>query len=534
MTLEPLTEELTRDQLVTALAASRTLNELLEEDIADLERADEAAGWRTLELGLDRTLSREGMRNVVRNCTLMSIASPMIKRGVLVRIGYVWAQGVEISARADGGAEQDVNQVVQDFLDDPMNQLALTGQQAQEDNERTLETEGQVFVACFPDPLTGKVQVRVVPFDEIQDRVSNPQDRADVWFFLRQYTAVIREAGYAGVVRQRRETRRVLHPALGYWPKTRPKVIDGIPVAWDEPILHVAVNRPKHAKWGIPDVYAALPWARAYEGFLTDWRNLMKALARFAWKLTADKGVKAKRAAATLASVIPGDPTPASQVGAAVVNGPGIDIEAIPKTGATIDADSGRPLASLVGAALGLPVTTLLADPGVTGARAVAETLDLPTTLEMNARRRLWTSVFQTLLGYAIDQAVAAPRGPLRGTVVRDDRTDRVQTVLAGDVEKTITVEWPDLDDLDPVKLVEAIVKADSTQKMPPLETLRLLLQALQVKDADEIIESVTDADGNFIDPLAGAGQALVSAFNTIRVKAGQGDPAVPADPDTA
>jgi len=38
---------------------------------------------------------------------------------------------------------------------------------------------------------------------------------------------------------------------------------------WEQPILHVPVNKPDGSKWGVPDAYAALPWAKAYEGFLT-------------------------------------------------------------------------------------------------------------------------------------------------------------------------------------------------------------------------------------------------------------------------
>jgi hypothetical protein len=143
----------------------------------------------------------------------MAIASPLTKRGLQLRIGYVWGQGVSVqgrSAEADGdGAGQDVNTVVQAFWDDPDNQVSLTSSQAQETNERTLGTDSTLCFAFFPGPLTGRVQVRTVPFEEIQDKITNPDDRADVWFFYRQYTTAVIEPGYAGTTRRRSETRRV-------------------------------------------------------------------------------------------------------------------------------------------------------------------------------------------------------------------------------------------------------------------------------------------------------------------------------------
>lgn len=501
------------------LAASEQDNEILEEALSELELAAEDRGWRTAQMDLDREFSREGLTNVIRNCSVMAIASPMIKRGLQLRLGYVWGQGLTVAARAGAGAAQDVNAVVQAFWDDPSNQVALTSPEAQENLERRLGKQGNIIFTFFPDPLTGRVQLRVTPFEEIGDKLANPEDRDETWFFFRTYTATVIEAGYGGGTRRRTETRRVLHPALGYWPASRPKSIDGLPVLWDQPMLHVTVNRPEGGKWGIPDVYAALPWARAYEGFLTDWARLVKALSKFAWRLSGDKSSKVRAAASKLMSAMPrpGDMNPADPtsgpVGQVAAGGPGVGLEAIPKSGATVDSDSGRPLASMVAAALGVSVVDLLADPGVTGARAVAETMDKPVVLEMNGRRRLWGSVLQTILGYVIDQAIRAPRGPLKGTVIRDARTGRETVTLTGNVERSVAIDWPDLTELDTVKLVEAIVAADGTGKMPPVETARLLMAALDVKDVDEVLEEMTDEDGNWIDPLMSAGQAAADRF---------------------
>lgn len=525
MTLEvtepTITErDLSPGELIEALDASENHVELLQESIADLELANEDRGWRRLSFAMEQEFTRAGLNDVARNCRLMAVASPLIKRGLQLRIGYVWGQGVTVEARAGDDAKQDVNAVLQAFWDDESNQASFTSSQAQEENERALGTDGNLVFALFTDPMIGRVQVRSTPFEEIVDKICNPQDRDEPWFYLRQYdTTIVKpflSAGGEWSTRSRPSTIKVLHPALGYRPSRRPKNIDGIPIAWDAPMLHVPVNRLDGWKWGVPDAYTSLPWARAYEGFLTDWARLVKALSKFAWKLTGDKASKVKASAEKLAAIkLPAGVPPlngSSTAGGVATMGPGANLEAIPKSGATIDSESGKPLAAMVASGMGVSVIDLLADPGLTGARAVAETLDKPIILEMGMRQHLWASVIQSISSYVIDQAVKAPRGPLKGSVKRDPFTGREVVVLAGDVERTVEVSFPDINELDPVKLVEAIVAADSTQKLPPPEVAKLLLRALGVKDVDEVVAEMVDEQGNWIDPQLGAAIAAVES----------------------
>jgi hypothetical protein len=76
--------------------------------------------------------------------------------------------------------------------------------------------------------------------------------------------------------------------------------------------------------------------------------------------------------------------------------------------------------------------------------------------------------------------------------------------------DRTVDIDWPEFDSTPVDILVNAIVAADGTMKMPALVTLRLLLQALKVQDIDEVLDDMTDDEGNFKDPEASAGQAAV------------------------
>lgn len=494
--------------LTSRLDEALNNNELLQESMADLELAAEDRGWLRLGAEADVQFTRPGLQAIARNCRVMAIASPTIKRAVNLRIAYIWGGGVTVAGR-----DPDVNEVVQNFWTDDSTEASLTGSQAQEELERALATDGNVFIALFTSPLVGRVQPRSTPFEEIQDIISNPEDRDEPWYYLREYETSVIEPGYGGsTTRTRWERRRALHPALGYYPTVRPQAINGVPIQWDAPMIHISVNRLDGAKFGVGDAYASLVWARAYEEFLTNWAKLMKALSRFAWRVTAQRRGPAQAAATRIAQRTVGTDGGGQQGVGETASMVGATLEAIPKSGATIDANSGKPLAGLVAAGMGIPLTMLLADPGITGARATAETLDGPMAREMGLRRMLWTAAFQRILDYVIDQAVRAPRGPLKGTMSRDDFGRQVVT-LAGDIPRTIDIEWPNLDDIDPASLVSAIVDADGTSKVPPLVTMRLLLQAFGVKDIDELLEDATDENGNWVDPDMQAAQAAADAF---------------------
>lgn len=492
------------DRLEVELSAANSQIEFMSESMADLELALEDRGWLALSIQAAQEFTRAGRRRASGLTRILSIQNPLIKRGIAIRTGYIWGQGVSIQAR-----DEDVNTVVQAFLDD--NVSSFSGSQAKEELERSLATDGNVYLAAFTSPLFGRVQIRSFNPDEVEEIISNPEDRDEPWFYLRQYVTDIVEAGYS-TTRTRRETRRILYPALGFRPLVRPKAIDGVPVMWDAPVLHISVNRVDGWEFGIGDAYAAISWARAYKEFLEDWAKLTKSLSRYAWRVTAStRGRAGKAAIEAQRAARVGRPNESVAGGTAVQSGN--SLEAVPKTGATIDSESGRPLAGMVAAALGVPVTMLLADPGQTGARAVAETLDQPTILEMTMRRNNWSDQMKRLIDYVIDQSVKAPRGALKGTIGRDEFGREIIT-LAGDVERSIDIDWPSLEKTDLKVLMDAIVAADGTNKIPPLTIVREILMALGVENPDEVLDEVADENGNFVDPTLTAGQVAVDAFN--------------------
>jgi hypothetical protein len=474
------------------------LKDRLEESMAQLVLARDNAGWALLNAQYANEFSREGLKTAAEQGRIFGVANPLIKRGREVRHAYVWGQGVSIDAK-----NSDVNDLVQSYMDDEGNREAFFGAQARQQYEGTLYDEGNFFLAHFTNPLTGRVQVRVLPFDEMVDVITAPGDKATPHYYLRRWVEQEQNAdGTWGNV-----TKEAYYPALKYQPQTKQRFIGDKPVYWDAPVRAVKVNAGSGWKFGIGDSYASIPWALSHKGFLEDWALLMKALSKIAYTTTSKSAGQAQNKRAQLKEL---GNVPA---GSTVSLTDDQKLEAVGKSGATIDAESSRPLATMVASGLGLPVTILLADPGQTGARATAETLDLPTRLTMQARQQLHTEVYQDSIGYAIEQAVLAPRGPLRrlGRPVRDG--DRLTVQFTEPDDRTLEVVWPTLEDVNVKELMDAVIAADGMPDVPKLPLVRLALQLLKVDNIDELIDEITDEDGNLIPSDTNAGDVAAKAF---------------------
>jgi hypothetical protein len=278
------------------LAASNNQIEMLAESLADLELAFEDRGWERLAVNASREFSPEGLRRARELCRVMTVANPLLKRGLGLRKAYVWGQGVAISVRDQSDQGQDVNAVVQAFLDDPFVKKTFSRHAgARGDGAGGVHRRRPV-----PRPVHVEADrqgpARWLPVDEITDIIHDPQDQISDWFYKREY---VERTIVDGMTRDRIQT--VYYPALGYEPQLKTKTIDGYDVLWDAPVRMVSVNRPSGSSRGVPDAFAGVAWARHYKEFLEQWATLMRALARYAWQ-TKTRGDRAKQVAAKVAA----------------------------------------------------------------------------------------------------------------------------------------------------------------------------------------------------------------------------------------
>lgn len=468
---------------------------VLIERLAELELAVEEQGWLRVGVGIEREFSREGLRRIVQLSRLMFLKNPLINRPVTLQSFYVWGQGVQITAR-----HPKVKAVVQRFLDDPKNKAELTGHKAHTEKENDLQVDGNLFFVFFTNKASGRVRVRSIQVDEITEIISNPEDSKEPWYYKRQWTQRVLDVKSGA---ESAEARTLYYPDWEYRPQgTRPATIGGAQVDWDTPVHQVKVGGLSHMRFGIPETYQAIDWALAYKDFLGDVATLMRAVARFAAKVTVPGGPNAVAAGkAKLGTTLSPDNTesnPAPVTGSIFLQAEGTNYQPLPLRGATVDPEDGRRFILMVAAATGLP-EFMFGDANV-GNHATAKTLDRPTELKFKDRQTLWADTFQSILAFVIDQAALATKGPIRGELVMDD--DIPTVVLETDpetgdpIDRTIDIQFPTILEHSVLEQVQAIVQAATLDGKAPVTldlktTTRMLLVALGADDIDQLLEEL-------------------------------------------
>lgn len=466
--------------------------ELLQERLAELEMALFNDGWARLGQQLDHEFSREGLAQIAYLARLMFLKNPLVQRGIHVQAYYVFGQGVTISHE-----DEAANEIVQAFLGDASNREELTSNGAMLDKERLLQIEGNLFFCLFDDLATGRVRVRSIPADEVQEIVTNPEDAREVWYYKRMWTQQGLDLATGATTTS---TETAWYPDLRYRPAARPANIGGHQVRWDAPVKHVRVGGLGDMRFGVSEVYAQIDWAKAYKEFLEDWATLTRAYSRFAHKLTVPGGARGVAAAKSklgttyASSSGEAESNPPPVVGSTFIAGQGVDLQPMRIGGANVSAEDGRRLLLMVAAGAGLP-ETFYGDTSV-GTLATARALDRPTELRMLTRQTLWADVLQDLLSHVLETAIRA--GRLSGRVVAEpDGTPRLE--LAGDAEARCTITFPPILEHDVRETVGAIVSAATLDGKAAAGTMdretliRLLLAALGVKDVERVLGALEE-----------------------------------------
>lgn len=480
-------------QLNESLAQSEFNNEVLQERMVDLELALEDANWMRLMFEGEQEFTREGLKKIVDLGRMMFIKNPLIKRGVMVKALYIWAQGVTVRYK-----HPELNKVLQAFWDDPKNMVELTGHQAQMLKQVDYEVVSNIFFVFFTRPSDGRVRVRSLPFEEISEIICDPEDAKSPRYYVRKWT----EKKLNTSTGRMNTTRRVAYyPDWNYTPKNKPAKIGNVDVMWDAPVYHVKAGGMSGWKFGVSQVYAAIDWARAYKEFLEDVASLMRAYSKFAWKRVTKGGKKAIAAerakmASTLASG--GDSTetnPPPVTGAMAILSEGTDLQPMQVRGASISPDDGRRLLLMVAAAEGLP-ETYYGDVSV-GTFATAKTMDRPTELAMKEGQTTWTDILRNIIGFVTLQAMKASDSKIRslGKVVttEDDGEIEEKIVWNDPLTAYLDIDFPPILEKDIQASVQSIVTALTLngQQLTLLDeqtATRLILKAIAEDDVDEIM----------------------------------------------
>lgn len=493
--LDPTPQPEKRDWRDTALDMMLAESDrALIESIYELEQPLEAEGWRRLTTEAQYEFSPRGRWLLYQIARLMYLKNPLIRRGVEVKVIYVWGLGWSIKCDED-----IVNDVIQEFMDDARNAVELTSQQARESKERTQQIKGNTFFVFFPNKSTGLVRVRTILAEEIVDIICDPEDAKTPWFYKRVWQDQEFDPG-SGNVSPKEKT--AYYPDWHYEDQI-PDAIGNQPVMKDTPVYHVKTGGTDDMKFGIPEFYPAIDWAQAAKKQLEDWATVRRALSQFAMKLNTTRGPRGVAAAKARLGTTIGPSTfetnPPSLPGSTFISTEGTDIKAFESRGAQPNPDEGRRLWLMACMVFGVP-ETFFGDADL-GNHATAKTLDRPTELLMRGRQTFWIEVFQQIFSYVIDWSIRAPSGLLSGSQMLDRNGD-LKWVLEDDpttgepLSRHVDIHFQDILEQEATARVQAIVQAatlGNAQGVPagtiaPKDVSMMLLAALGVDDLDEVM----------------------------------------------
>lgn len=488
------------DALERATEAMEETSVRSKEGLADLELAFDDVGWR------DLTTQRWNfnpltLRRIVALSRLMYLINPLIRRAVTVQELYVWGSGHEIKAE-----DPAVDQVMKDFFDDPKNQSVIGA--AWPERERDQRIDGNTFFVFYLNKRNGRARVRTVPFDQIEDVISNPEDAKEPWFYRRAPAPITSDTplnpvdGIPGM--------NVLLPCIHYNPKVKPPSMNGVPINWDAHVLHIKTGGLTMMKFGLPELYSAMNWATAYKKILENFATILAAYARLAMKMTGLPGAKGVAAAkskmnttisGTGGSIATIDRNPPTNAASWVALSGNVDVTPVKTSGSTTGPDEARALRSMVAAGSDTP-EHFFGDSDV-GNFATSTTLDRPTELKMVSRQRLWTFVILTMSQKLIEWSAVSPQGRLKqaGFVAAQDLdpfdgTQIVTVMPPKDGSLKVTITFPTILERDVTERVRSVVNAATLNGskaegiIPDRKLLfKLLMVALGEKDADYLTE---------------------------------------------
>lgn len=484
--------------------------ELLNETITELELALEDESWQRLVSGTELEFSRAGLDKLVRIARIMAVKNPLVRRACRVQGLYVFGQGFTVSGR-----DEATDAVVNRFVNDPGNRKVLFGQRAAQARNRTMLTDGNLFLRLFRSPLDGHVQVRRIPFTQVTEIIRDPHDAETAMFYRRSWSdASGQHVELYPDWRLRKEARALAVLARGEADK----------VIWDTPVYHVSAGGLDDMAFGLPELYSSTDWARSYVAYLTDMATTARSLSRFAWKGSGGKVARRSMMArldTTLGDSGGGTETNPAPVAGSVASLPqGADLTPIGKAGMMLDADNGKPFRLMVASATDLPDTILSGDPDQ-GNLATAKSLDRPTELAMRERQMLWADVYRDLCQYALVSDARAPRGLMAGVTVTRDAAWGLDLVEVDGEPAVIDVDFPPVLEQDVTESIEAIVKAEQAGLVPTDEAAKLAMLALGLDNVEELVDAMADdrdeaaasAASTATDALAVAVESLAEAL---------------------
>lgn len=407
---------------------------LLTETVTTQQRTLEDIGWinmSSIEGSTSKDVIAGGFEKMLKRVKLYYVNNPLAANWVHLTTAFVFGEGLGKPKAVD----ESVQEIVDEFWDDPDNKLALTSVQAQHLLCNKLQYEGNLFFVLFTDEL-GHTKVRVLDTSEVADIIKDEDDKMRSNFY--KVSEKKRKYNFKSDSYEMTTSEYVYYPD---------KDCDdfnqfGIPpqkLKSDAKILHVKINCDINDKFGIPELYRGIDWMQAHKNMAGDLATLIKALSTIAWK----KKVKGSSAQVTSIAQSLTSKTSLKNIQNSAaqtqVENDGISLESvdIKQGGTDINIKGMREMKLMMCAGSQIP-EHYWGDPS-TGNLATSTTMELPVLKKFLNYQSLWTMIYDLILEYVLVSKVEV--GLLSGTVTWDSKTRRKK--LETEIDITIDIDFP-------------------------------------------------------------------------------------------
>lgn len=391
------------------------LTDKLEESAASNQfdwRLQRDKGWQLVSGRGMQHLTKQDVDKYADISEYYYIFNPLIKRVIDVRTLFTFSKGFDISV--EEGGEDIKDQALTPVLNDPYNRAAFTSQQAQEQNDKTLQKGANLFIAIYRDTKPN-VSIRIIPAEEITGIIYAEGDCYRPLYYKREYGGKTK-----------------------YYPDFRNENTRDAPADTDTSVVvyHVAANKIDSIGFGITDIAAAYRWAEAQGQFLEDWGAVVRAIRKYSTMVQTPATNQGTINA--IGAQFAGDtnnmhtPLQSNPSGSMLTMGGGNEYKVVDAgSNKVVGPKDSRLFTLQVCAATGVPETILTGDPS-TGNLATAKELTGPFMTLIEARQSMWADVWKNLCEYIIRLSGHDVRVKVSFPAITEDNVnDRVQAIIS-------------------------------------------------------------------------------------------------------
>lgn len=293
--LEVLDTELTETKQATESVANENI--LLARQLEELEYLnifDNMPGF-----------DQEPIPNAKRKQTIQRLRrlrhdNPLAKQAVKLATRFTFGKGIQWST-----VDEETSQVLDDFWNDPINQMVLTSHEAMKDRFDETLTDGEKFFVLFDSSSPPYVRLSEIPMEEIADIIYDPNNRFIPVFYKRVYLELVYDEE-RGSYKPKNGTGV---PTIKYYRDFRITDEDlaqieglNIPDAkiGEGKVFHRMINTvwTKNGRRGISELYASRQWFRVFREFMENRASINAAATSISY-LRKTKGGAAAVASMT-------------------------------------------------------------------------------------------------------------------------------------------------------------------------------------------------------------------------------------------